>query len=523
MKIYNKYLLTAILAALTVSSCDLDKFPEGQYVTEEQLEETNELRPNMVVSAVNAMAARMNFFGTISDDANTYHSDFGVPAVAIQLESGGQDFVSTTSGYNWFNRSQNYADRDYSMASGAEFIWKVFYNHILAANKVLLEVPKEIEDPDLQIYRGQALASRAYDYLNLVQCFQFTYAGHESALGIPLVSEDMTEEEKQNNPRATVQQVYDRIIADLTEAIGLLEGYDNGDNKDKIDIYTAYGLRARAHLLMQKWTDAAQDAAKAIAGGTPQSLSAVSEPTFNSATASSWLWGILITPDNDVVATGIINWPSHLCSFTGNGYTTGTGAFRHCSSTLYNQIPDTDIRKQWFVSPDGTSGLVDEDIIDSFGLDEYANTKFGAYESVFGNSTNASDWPLMRVEEMYLIKAESEAMGGNLPAGKQTLEDFVTTYRDPGFQSTATTAQELQDEVWLQRRMELWGEGFALYDILRLKKPVIRKNTNYSASVQFNLEPESQILIYRIPQAEMETNQGITDADNNPAAPQPTL
>lgn len=75
----------------------------------------------------------------------------------------------------------------------------------------------------------------------------------------------------------------------------------------------------------------------------------------------------------------------------------------------------------------------------------------------------------MRVEEMYLIKAEAEAMGGNLSGGKSTLENFVRTYRDPSFTSKANSAQDFQDEVWLQRRMELWGEGFSLFDILRLK------------------------------------------------------
>ena len=529
MKVSNKYLLLTAFAALTVTSCDLDKLPDGQYVTEQQLDETNGKRPNMVISSVNAMAARLNFFGTISNDATTYHSDFGVPAVALQLESGGQDFVATTTGYNWFRFSQNYADRDYSDASGAEFIWKIFYNHMLTANKVLLSAPKDTEDADLKIYRGQALSARAYDYLNLVQCFQFTYAGHENAFGVPLISENMTEEEKQNNPRATVQKVYDQILSDLTEAIGLLEGYNNGDDKDKIDVYVAYGLRARTNLLMQKWADAAQDAEKAIKGGNPQTLAEVSTPTFNSATASSWLWGVLISPDNNVVTTGIINWPSHLCSFTGNGYTTLTGAFRSVSTTLYNQIPDADIRKQWFVSPDNTSTLIDnekvgnESVLDYFGLSPYVNTKFGAYQNVFGNTTNSSDWPLMRVEEMYLIKAEGEAMSGNLSAGKKTLEGFVQSYRNPEFTSQATTAQEFQDEVWLQRRMELWGEGFSLYDILRLKKPIVRKGTNYAPIVQFNIDTESQIMIYRIPQAEMETNNGIADGDNNPVAPQPTI
>jgi len=56
-----------------------------------------------------------------------------------------------------------------------------------------------------------------------------------------------------------------------------------------------------------------------------------------------------------------------------------------------------------------------------------------------------------------------------------------------------------------------------------LKKPVVRKNTNYDPSVQYNSAAEAQILIYRIPQCEMETNSGISDTDNNPAAPQPQL
>lgn len=528
MKLNNNFIIIAGIT-LALASCDLDKFPEGQYVSDEQKENIIESRPNLITAEANAMAARLNFFGTISDDLNTYHSDYGVPAVSLQLESGGQDIVASTSGYNWFSRSQNYADRDYADASGAEFIWKIFYNHMKAANDLLKLIDANTEDADLQRYRGQALAARAYDYLNLVQCFQFTYAGHESALAVPIVTETKTDEELQNNPRATVGQVYEQIMNDLNQAAELLAGFDAGSNKDQIDEAVVYGLRARANLLMQNWAAAAEDADKAIQGGTPQSLQEVSTPTFNSATASSWLWGILISPDNEVVTTGIINWPSHLCSFTGNGYTTLTGTFRSVSSSLYEQIPDTDIRKQWFISPDTTSTLVDNEtvngtpVIEYFGLTPYVNTKFGAYQSVFGNTTNSSDWPLMRVEEMYLIKAEAEAMSGNLGAGKSTLESFVQTYRNLSFISHATSAEELQDEVWLQRRMELWGEGFALFDILRLKKPIVRKGTNYPASVQFNLDPESQIMIYRIPQCEMETNEGITDEDNNPAAERPTL
>ena len=196
---------------------------------------------------------------------------------------------------------------------------------------------------------------------------------------------------------------------------------------------------------------------------------------------------------------------------------------------MYDLIPETDIRKQWFISPEGTSTLVDKatvgdtPVIEYFGLAPYTNVKFGSYQDVMGNTTNSQDWPLMRVEEMYLIKAEAEAMGGNVAKAKTTLEDFVKTYRNPSYTCTASSPEAMQNEVWLQRRMELWGEGFALFDLLRLKKPVERKGTNYEAIVQYNIPAESQILIYRIPQSEMETNNGIPDSDNNPAAPQPTV
>lgn len=93
MKLTNKYMMFAT-AALLLASCDLDKYPEGQYVSDNQKEETIKDRPNLVTAEVNAMAAKLNAYGTISDDATTYHNDYGVPAVSMALESGGQDLVA---------------------------------------------------------------------------------------------------------------------------------------------------------------------------------------------------------------------------------------------------------------------------------------------------------------------------------------------------------------------------------------------------------------------------------------------
>ena len=106
---------------------------------------------------------------------------------------------------------------------------------------------------------------------------------------------------------------------------------------------------------------------------------------------------------------------------------------------------------------------------------------------------------------MLLIQAEGLAMSGDVAGAKTALENFVKTYRDPSYTCQAADAKGLQDEVWLQRRIELWGEGFSFFDIMRLEKPIIRKEngeSSYPDAWQFNIPAKSQILLYLIPRSE---------------------
>lgn len=59
MKLSNKYIAFAGVALL-MASCDLDKFPEGDYISEEQKEDIINGRPNLITAEVNAMAAKLN-------------------------------------------------------------------------------------------------------------------------------------------------------------------------------------------------------------------------------------------------------------------------------------------------------------------------------------------------------------------------------------------------------------------------------------------------------------------------------
>jgi hypothetical protein len=540
MKI-NKYILL-LSATMVVVSCDLDKFPEGSTVTQDQKNEVVELLPDRISSELNGLKTGLYSHTNLLTDYNN-HMDYGFPAACMIYETAGQDLLTLNdqTGYNKFISSQRLLDRNITSTFNA-FLWKLYYKHMKTANDILKAIPADAADASLKKYRGQALASRAFDYLQLIQTYQLTYIGHETANGVPLVLETTSDTELMNNPRASVQQVYGRIMEDLDEAITLLTGASARADKAEISVEVAYGLRARANLLMGKWAAAASDAAKAYGTSAPYSVADVSQPTFYNATDNAWIWGIVVTTEDYLAKTGIVNWPSNLCSLTGMGYTTAASAtdvaYRLINKNLWAKIPETDVRKGWWVDEDLHSPVLDNGLGEDYAyywangmfnggtfpskFSPYTNVKFGPDNGTFADTDNAQDWPLMRVEEMKLI--EAEALGrDNLATGKQKLEEFVRQYRDPSYICTAGSLDAFIDEVWFQRRVELWGEGFALFDILRLKKPIIRQGANYPINSTFaEIAAEAPIMIYRIPEAETSVNSAITEADNNPAAMAPT-
>ena len=544
MKMNNRY-FAALLGGtmlLTTSCSDLDTNPSGSTMGDGQLNEVLAQDPSKLKSEVSGMYANMIEYGAIAQwYGDVRHYDFGYASTMMMMDASGQDEPSQVSGYNWYNKPLRFVDRT-ANSETTYFIWNQCYKNIKVANDVLKSVDLENLSDVAKSYAGQAYAMRAFEYFTLIQLYQFTYKGHEDAAGVPLVTEKTTEAEANNNPRAAVKDVYKQIMDDLNIAIDYLT--DSRSAKSEINRQVAYGLRARVNLVMQNWSDAAADAKKAAEGYTPLSKEAAAAPGFNDVSASNWIWGNIIDESNDIVQTGILNFPSMMCSFTGNGYSP-TYACRMINSKLWKEIPSTDVRKGWWIDENLNSSIVDSKYVvhqkdeDEEGnvvkylavynqtgdevadiTEPYTNVKFGAYKNQYGNELNACDIPLMRVEEMILIQAEATAMGGNVEEGKRILEDFVRTYRDPSYTCNASTAEGVQDAVWFQRRVELWGEGFSFTDLLRLKKPLDRTGANYEVSVRFNLPAESPIFLYLIPEDEENHNEALV-GNNNPVVAVP--
>lgn len=532
----TKYILVSLAAALGISSCqDMDLLPEGDVVTSIQKEEVVSNDPSKLSAKVNAVFALFSQrFPNYSALGAERHNDIGYPTIMLAMGSNGEDEVSEDNGYNWTGYDLTFEDRVYT-SNECQMVWNNLYSIIFAANNVISSIDKKTEDPQELYYLAQGAGARAFSYLVLAQLYQFNYVGNENKTCVPLITEENAETASvEGVDLATVQQIYTQVDTDLQTAINGLTAATaakiNRADKRYISLAVAYGLQARMYLAMQKWGNAATAADNAIKAAQNEkiemaSVEDVNHPTFMSSSETNWMWGIIVKETDGVVLSGICNWPSHMGSLN-YGYANYSGG-RQISKKLFEQIKDEDVRKGWWIQPDMSTVegyLTDEqsDFVSEYGYKAYTQIKFAPYNNVVGTSINSNDIPMMRIEEMYLIKAEALAMDGNPGEGKTTLETFINKRLTSGTASNLYTngvssAEQVQEAVFLQRRIELWGEGLNWFDIMRLGKGIDRTGCGFpDASVVFKIAPNDNILLWRIPEAEIQSNPKLDESDYIP-------
>jgi hypothetical protein len=132
-------------------------------------------------------------------------------------------------------------------------------------------------------------------------------------------------------------------------------------------------------------------------------------------------------------------------------------------------------------------------------------------------STRAGHIPFLRIAEMYLIEAEAQARSGNNTAAAQALFPLAKN-RDARYVLSNKSGAALIEEIMIQRRVELWGEGFRFLDLKRTNADLDRRGANHKSDVANILfvpagDPSWQWLI---PQDEINSNPAIEPADQNP-------
>ena len=537
MKNILKISAAAAAMTLALSGCIKDATPT-QIATEDQV------TLETLVRGIPAALVMYNSTGYAQDGAAW---DFSLPAIHLATESMTGDLVVTGNiGYDWFTQWGTNVSLGSDYAVGA-LTWNNYYAWIMAANNVIKQIDASdfsSLDATQRSYLGFAYTYRAMFYLDLVRLYEFkentvTEAPELLGLGVPVVLPETTEAEAKNNPRAKVDDIYDKVIfPDLDNAEELLENYTAPD-KYTISLALVYGLKARAWLERgtakndaESYRQAAEYARQAItaSGCTPLTQEQWEDPTngFNSATSNNaWIWGLALPSES---VANLFCFTAHMS--TENAWSAyGNDACRCINSNLYNSIDLRDFRRHSWLDPDRKDPEKESYDYKSCRkegkeyfneLPDYANIKFrpaqGAYEDF--KVGGAADHPYMRVEEMYFIEAEAKAHE-NLGEGIRLLNEFMNGHRivGGGYDCTnmSSSVESFTNELMLQKRIEFWGEGIVMFDMKRLDMSSKRGyvGTNAPSSYRLNVEGRAPYWNFVIIRSETQNNPVIA-TQNNP-------
>lgn len=501
MKI-NKLILASLTVVLLVSCDDYLSVKGTDTVTSETYQEIVSKNPAVLGST---LAGTYLYLASWNAGGGGDHDDINLMGTLHATDLMTEDMVQTIS--HWFtydytieNRMENYR-RPYA-------IWKTFFTTISQANGVIASIDQDAvqaSDSKLRPYYGQALALRAHSYMYLIQLFQNPFTGAPTLSGsaidralpaVPMYYAPNETGKETNFSRNTVGDVLDMIKADLDKANTMLTGYAR-PSKMNIDKNVVNGLLARYYLLIGDW-DKAASAAVAARAGYPLMNAQEMKSGYMTLATPEWIWGF---DHNSETNTMYASFFSHVSNLTP-GYAGLNYAPRAIDRRLYDTIPATDVRKSLY---NGSAKNTTQANLGAQG--PYASLKFG------WDGAWTMDYVYMRSSEMYLIEAEALARQNKLTEAASALKPYMEL-RQPGWDQATVTV----DEILLERRIELWGEGFAYFDLKRLHRGIDRtyEGTNHRT-------PDGLLKIaagdvrwtYQIPLSEIQENSAISKTDNN--------
>ncbi|MDD5951742.1 MAG: RagB/SusD family nutrient uptake outer membrane protein [Bacteroidales bacterium] len=498
----KKYFAILASLVLVLSSCEKAfEVSDSERLSGSQAAAIVEESPEFLTSYVNGFYSWMVQFNT----GGGSHGDFGHLGCLYNLDMMGLD-IAICGTWNWgtFDINHDYGQYDYRRPYQ---YWNFYYTLIKKCNEVIDFFSEEDPtNPTLCGYLGQAYALRAMSYYYLIQIFQDPVTGTTpsasfrlEAPAVPIVyavrDGKSTEEASAKGGRNTMKDLCEQIESDLASSLSLLDGYDRGGDKNQVNYEVAQGIAARYYLLTQQW-DKAIEAATAAQNGFDLMDNTRLHSGFMELEDNEVMWGFNHNTETQTAYASFFSHLSNDCSGYG-----GVGQSVHCiDRSLYDAIPESDFRKSLFNGPEG-----DADAATTGGKLPYAARKFGYMASWL------QDYTYMRKSEMILIAAEAHARLGDGQAAS-TLKELMEK-RDPAWNYSSVSI----DDILLQRRIELWGEGFEYFDLRRNGLAVDRKysGTNHTVAAQFVFPAHAKSWNFQIPKQEMQNNPNITEEEQN--------
>ncbi len=487
-------LTTLVIFNFSCSKDFLEKNP-SEFLTTDQIAEAADKNPAVArgtMTGIYSLTVETRTGGTSG------HDDFGHKGYDIFSDMLTGDMALSVSTYGWYRASitEFQGPLDFTYTDNYQ-VWRYYYRIIRSANLVIgsLGGNDAVPDNDENKYlMGQAKAIRAHSYFYLTQYFSNSY--DPSAEILPLY-DDLDD---LNGPKVATSVIFDLMIKDLTDAIDLLEGFER-TAKNEINKAVAQGILAYVYGSMGDKNDQVVALTKDIIDNGGFTIVSADEAVydgpgdevggFNDVSSSGWMWGIDLTQD---VNLGLISWWGQIDAFSYSYAWAGDA--KAIDAGLYDAIPEDDVRKKQFNNSPG-----------SYYHLMPINKFYDPNRVIGGQTTITTDYVYMRVAEMYLLNAEASArMGGAGEDNARTMlkELLVNRIQDASYVD-ALSGQNLLDEIYLQTRIELWGEGKS-YLAMKRNKATITRGSNHLSFVGVPINYDDERLTFEIPEAEIQDN-----------------
>ena len=457
--------------ACAATSCDsyLDITPDGQ-VKRDELLETNE----GVEDAIYGVYAKLR-------STSLYGQEMYFSALEIMSQTlwcYGNQSVTALGQYNYGNTS---------VKNVFASVWTDMYNNISNVNSVInAPLVENATTYPATIYRGEALALRAFMHFDLMRLFADQITVKPNADGIPyatqfsLVAPDFE----------SLAENYNHVIADLTEAERLLEGEDQyknstafmSDRQIHLNLHAVRALMARVYLTMGNKQKALEYAQKVIreSGRQLKTKTEVINDVAGVLSKKECLFGVYYSGFYSLVSPKLQQTVSYSSLDLRNDF-----------MEMYEKgVSGLDYRTNAYFTS-----------VDLGGTAKYRLSKF---TDIYDLQNNSSARPadlvqginLIRLPEMYYIAAEC-LLDTDYQKAVDYYNDVITNRGLDPFDGTGAERLTI-DMINTERYKEMIGEGQTFFNMKRQNLNI----PSYDNSVTYT--PANNIYVIPIPDAEIE-------------------
>lgn len=305
------------------------------------------------------------------------------------------------------------------------------YRAINLANSIIAALPNirdaRLSDVERNRIIGEAYFIRALGYFDLGRGWG----------GVQIQLQPTTDLSRLSGiKRSTLTQTYDQVLADLAQAEPLLP--DDASTRNRAQKSVVRALRARLHLYRKQWAEAESYSSQVIS---------------NSKYA-------LVSPYRSFFAPPFLTSESVLeLSFSAND-----------RNTFWNLWYPSSFGGQYTLKPSATFVTnVTNPLIGGSRSALIAGTGNNVYGVLYNTTTTGVDPSyLIRISELYLIRAEARAQQNNLIGA---LADLDVVRRRAGLSnSTAITKEQILLAIENERSIEFAFEPHRWFDLVRTER-----------------------------------------------------